>query len=231
MIFLWCIPRSVSTAFEKMMASSGRFAVHGEPFIDFYKRSLLSQKDCEQVQIDFDKACADFMKQSTAEPVFVKDMAYHALPFVQDEFLRSVTHTFLIRDPKYSIPSLYKMRPEFSADQVSLEGQYQLFNKLHNLNEKLPLVIDSERLKAQPQVMVAKYFKYIGMDMPKDILNWAKGSREDWVNRESWHIDAINSTGYENRTSAANLDELPHHVVELIEENQQYYKALLEFAE
>jgi hypothetical protein len=32
--------------------------------------------------------------------------------------------------------------------------------------------------------------------MPSGVLDWHPGSRDEWKGRESWHIDAINSSGF-----------------------------------
>jgi hypothetical protein len=79
--FLWCIPRSISTAFEKMMSCSRQFKVVGEPFIDLYKRSLLLANHPLAMQQEFASVCERLLTQGLSEPVFVIDMAYHAYPF------------------------------------------------------------------------------------------------------------------------------------------------------
>ena len=124
LIFLWSIPRSVSTAFEKMMDATGDFKVYGEPFIDLFKRSLLSSEEAKKAQMQSKALCDALIKESLKRPVFVKDMAYHALPFVDDEFLCSITNTFLIRSPEFTIPSLFRMRPEYQETHTGFEGQY-----------------------------------------------------------------------------------------------------------
>jgi len=102
--FVWCVPRSRSTAFEKMMANSKQFNVVGEPFIDFYKQGLLSANDfskgTKQILMD---TFVSILHSSLGQTVFVKDMAYHANEFISDSHILSAKHTFLIRNPQLSI--------------------------------------------------------------------------------------------------------------------------------
>jgi len=224
--FLWCIPRSISTAFEKMMSCSRQFKVVGEPFIDLYKRSLLLANDPLTMQQKFEDVCEELLTQSMTEPVFVKDMAYHAYPFITDNFIQSVNNTFLIRDPRLSIPSLYKMRANFAEAETGFEGQYKLFQRIQDVTGRTPYVLDGERLKQSADLIISDYFKYIGQKMPRDILSWQAGSRDDWVGRESWHIEAINSQGYEKSDNKINIKEMPQKVIESIERNMYFYQQM-----
>lgn len=220
------MPRSVSTAFEKMMAHSNCFNVVSEPFIDIYKKSIISKQDFEIAQREFYGKCQLLIEQSDERPVFVKDMAYHALPFLTDEFLNLVHNTFLIRDPHLSIPSLYKMRAEYSEDQTGFEGQYKLFKKIQDLTGERPLVIDSENLTRDPESIVSSYFQHIGYKMPNDVLSWPPGAREEWADRETWHVEAINSRGFVMQPNAIDYSKLPKKVLKSIERNMVFYEQM-----
>ncbi len=224
--FLWCVPRSISTAFEKMMWCSGQFSVVSEPFIDLYKRSLLSEEDLCAAQMELRETCEELLSLSRDKPVFVKDMAYHANPFLSDSFIEAINNTFLIRDPRLSIPSLYRMRENFTDAETGFKSQYELFQRIKKIAGKSPLIVDGEQLKKQSKVIVTNYFRYINRPMPADILTWDAGSREDWVGRESWHIDAINSKGFEQFSDNTSLDGLPQKVLDSIDRNMFYFEEM-----
>lgn len=228
-VFLWGIPRSVSTAFEKMMAYSGCFDVKSEPFIDIYKQSLRSDAESESANQAFQVICQTMTEQSRKQPLFVKDMAYHAQPFLTDDFIGSIQNTFLIRDPSLTIPSLYRMRPEYTEDQPGFEAQYHLFKRVHELTGSPPFVLDGEDLKQNAESIVSAYFRYIDCELPTDILHWPVGSREAWVGRESWHLDAIKSTGFEALQKDVDFKELPDRVLKSIERNRDYYEQMREY--
>lgn len=226
LIFLWCVPRSRSTAFEKMMVHAGGFDVVSEPFIDTYKTSLRSDEDRISAGEAFDDTFANLTKQSSARPVFVKDMAYHAAPFISDAQIRAAQHSFLIRDPAYSIPSLYKMRPAFTADQPGFAGMVALLQRIKQVSDQTPFVFDAESLVHNPENTVAQYFHWMGRAMPDDILSWPSGSRDAWAGRESWHLDAIASEGFNKYRTPPDLSGLPPEVLSAIEQNQADYECL-----
>jgi len=198
--FLWCVPRSISTAFEKMIWNSGEFEVVSEPFLDLYKQSLLSDEDRAEVKTKIRAICDELLMRSEHRPIFVKDMAYHAEQFICDDFIRRTNHAFLIRNPKLSIPSLYEMRADYEEVQTGFEGQLALFERIHNLTGS----------------------------MPKGILSWPAGSLKAWAKRESWHLKAINSTGFERKLRPTKPTQLPEKVAASIDRNMDFYNALCE---
>jgi hypothetical protein len=224
--FLWCVPRSRSTAFEKMMAGTEQFKVIGEPFIDIYKQGIKSQQDFTIAKQSFDKKFAVLLSNSIHQPLFVKDMGYHAIPFISDEQIKAARHAFLIRDPGLSIPSLYKMRQDFHENEAGFDGQVALYKKIYKLSSNSPHVFDAEILAASPHKTVSDYFQSINAPMPKSVLNWQAGSRSDWQGRESWHVDAINSNTFFH--SQKNIDEslMPIRVKEIIKQNLPHYHFL-----
>lgn len=208
------------------MWCSGQFTVISEPFIDLYKRSLLSSEERLAMQAELRNTCETLLYQSRVKQIFVKEMAYHANPFLRSTFIRSVNNTFLIRDPKLSIPSLYKMRADYAERETGFEGQFELFQRVRDITGKAPFVLDGEQLKKSAELIVPDYFQYIGQEMPADILSWSAGSRADWVGRESWHLDAINSEGFESTASKIDFDQLPQKVLKSIDRSMFYYEKM-----
>jgi hypothetical protein len=195
--------------------------------LDLYKQSLLSQEDHAKVTAEVGNKCDELLKRSEDRPVFVKDMAYHAEPFISDEFIQRVKHTFLIRDPSLSIPSLYRMRAYYAEAQTGFEGQLALFQRIKRLTSDTPFVMDAELLVESPTTIVRDFFTYIEHPMPEGILSWQAGSRQAWAERETWHLDAINSTGFVRSQKIAESTQLPRKVIRSIELNVPHYTALL----
>ncbi len=224
---LWCVPRSVSTAFEKMMWCSEKFDVVSEPFLDLYKQSKLSKNDFNQAKSKVRAICAELLTHSHRKPVFVKEMAYHAEPFITDEFIKQTTHVFLIRDPVLSIPSLYKMRASYTEDQPGFEGSVALYDRVERLVDKSPIIIDAQELISSPRTIVQSYFNYLNMEMPDEVLSWQAGSRSEWKSRESWHLHAINSQGFERTIKSGRVADLPDKVSNSIDRNTPLYLKML----
>ena len=52
-------------------------------------------------------------------------MAYHAKKLLSPEFASRFVNTFIVRDPKYVLVSLYKMWPDFTLEETGYEDLVQ----------------------------------------------------------------------------------------------------------
>lgn len=213
------------------MWRSGHFEVVSEPFLELYKRSLLSEEDHRAVKLEITSICETLLDRSQTRKIFVKDMGYHGEAFISDEFIRSINNVFLIRNPELSIPSLFRMRNDYGENETGFEGQLRLFKRTQKLTGNTPLVIDGEALKMHSDSIVRSFFDYIDEVMPPGILRWSKGAREAWVERESWHIDAIRSEGFERIQSEINLDNFPSKVKTSIDRDAKFYEEMFQYVE
>ena len=96
-IALWCVPRSVSTAFERMMAARGDFQIITEPFSDayYYGPNRVNGRfadDTPSSPADFNQALDDIFSAAQRGPVFFKDMAYHVRRHLEPNFLNRFTN-------------------------------------------------------------------------------------------------------------------------------------------
>ncbi len=114
-VALWTCPRSISTAFEVAVSHSPKISIVHEPFTDVYYFSKWRKSDrfgeCEP-QKDFSPNLAIeeiTKKREENSIVFFKEMAFQALPYISDDFLNEITHTFIIRHPQEVIASWYKV--------------------------------------------------------------------------------------------------------------------------
>jgi Sulfotransferase domain len=200
-LFLWTIPRSVSTAFEKMVDNRNDVVVFGEPFIDCYKSY------CQEYQYEHINNNSCYLQiiekletLSTEQNVFVKEMAYHVKPIINDilftKLIELHTHTFLIRHPKYTLPSLYKMNPRFTWEETGFEQLYNLFTLARKMNKESLVVIDAQDLRKYPDEITSRYFELVGLPTIPESLHWQTGCRPEWLNRKNWHKLAIESTSF-----------------------------------
>src|SRR5689334_21389059 len=96
--FLWSVPRSVSTSFERMMMARGDHVVFDEPFSRSYyygpdRRSArytetLPDSSAGEVLAGIEEAAGE-------RPVFVKDMAYQAATLLDQDLLGRFANCFL----------------------------------------------------------------------------------------------------------------------------------------
>jgi hypothetical protein len=146
-VALWAVPRSISTAFERVFVERDDFEVLHEPFSAsyYYGQDRLSDRyaDVEsRAENNYERVLESVLAPRAAR-VFLKDMAYHAKGVISSSFAASFVNTFIIRDPKYVIASMYKMWPDFTLEETGFEQIYNLFRYATEVNGEDVVVVDA----------------------------------------------------------------------------------------
>jgi Sulfotransferase domain len=226
-IALWAVPRSLSTAFERVFVERDDLEVLHEPFSAsyYYGEDRLSDRysDVEpEAEHNYDRVLADVLKPRQKR-VFLKDMAYHAKGIMNPEFISKFVNTFILRDPKYVLSSLYKMWPDFTLEETGYEELYWAFRYATEAGED-PVVVDAMTFSENPVSILSAYCERVGLPFRPDALSWEPGEVEEWNNWEGWHEAAQRSTGIER---AERRDpELPQELQEAYEHCLPYYYTL-----
>ena len=199
LLILWATPRTVSTAFERMMIERGDHLVLDEP----WSRSYYFGPDRRsgRYPLVFPEATpaavsGGVLAAARSGPVFVKDMAYHAHPGLADEVLDAATHTFLIREPRAALRSLHRRWPDFTDEEAGYAAQRALFDQVCERAGEVPPVIDSDALRADPLGTVARWCERVGIEHRPRSLRWSAGMRPEWALWRDWYEDAARSTGF-----------------------------------
>lgn len=199
LLILWATPRTVSTAFERMMIERGDHTVLDEPWSRSYY--LGPERRSGRFPLVFPESTPAAVSRAilaTARggPVFVKDMAYHALPGLDAEVLSAATHTFLVREPLAALRSLHRRWPDFTDEEAGYGAQRELFDRVCEATGQIPSVIDSDVLRAHPDEVVARWCQRVGIDHLPACLRWSAGMRLEWALWRDWYEDAARSTGF-----------------------------------
>ena len=200
---LWCVIRSRSTAFERMMEQRGDHRCHHEPFGDVWYNG--EQPGCppQRAQnptpgLTVESQLDRLLDDARTEPVFFKDMAEYVVRFADDTFLRRFDHSFLIRDPARTIPSIFDRWPDFELSETGFAEQRLLFDRVTALRGTPPPVIDAEDLMADTPGMVAAWCEAVGIPYVPEALAWQAETRGySWYEGGSWHDNLRTSTGLE----------------------------------
>lgn len=227
---IWCTPRSLSTAFEKMVANRGDFLVFGEPYCQIYLKYREANYSKIAAVSEFEILTKGILAASKTKNVFVKEMAHHVIDYIDGDLIENSVNTFLIRHPQFSVPSLYKILDNYTDEEAGFEKQLQLFEWVRAKSGRVPIVIDGEILRQSPATVVKGYFDALGLDPMLEALNWNEGSRQDWVSREAWHRQAINSTKFLPNSTAIDLDMYPARVRETVERFAPIYEHMRSFS-
>jgi hypothetical protein len=217
---LWATPRTVSTAFERMMIERGDHLVLDEPWSRAYYFG--PERRSDRYPLTFPESSyaaveAGVLAAGRTSTVFVKYMAYHAAPGITDDALRAMTHTFLVRDPRAALTSLHDRWPDFTDDEAGYDAQRVLFDRARDVTGSTPAVIDSDALRADPDGVIARWCEEVGIDHRPESLQWEAGMQPEWQLWRSWYGNAAASTGFTPPSPAPLDDEdLTTRVAELL---------------
>lgn len=199
-VVLWTIPRSRSTAFERMMIERGDHHVVDEPYSARYylSESSLSNRFSEVVpDSEPDEILSRLKEAAKHRPVFVKDMAYQARGLITPEFVGNFTNTFLVREPVSAVASLSLKWPDFTEEEAGYTALLEAFHIVTETTGEKPHVVEADELARNPERTAAEYCKAVGIEFVPDSLNWAPGMADEWVRWQDWYSGVAESTGFQ----------------------------------
>src|SRR5215204_2492234 len=187
-IALWCVPRSLSTAFERVFVERDDFEVLHEPFSAsyYYSEDRLSDRFAEEkpkAENSYERVLASVLERREKR-VFLKDMAYHAKGLISSRFVANFANTFIIRDPKYVLSSLHKMWPDFTLEETGFEQIYNLFRYATEVNGEDVVVVDAMTFSENPAGVLATYCEHLGVSFDPGSLSWKSREVRRWDNWE-----------------------------------------------
>lgn len=230
---LWATPRTASTAFERMMIERGDHVVLDEPWSRAYYFGPDRRSD--RFPLVFPESTYPAVTRAVLElgrehPVFVKDMAYQALPGLDDDAIATVTHTFLIREPEAMLRSLARGWPDATDDETGFAAQAELFDRVVAVTGTVPAVIDSDDLRRDPAEVVTAWCARVGLAGRTDALRWEPGMRSEWQLWRDWYGDVAESSGFTSPTPAADDGEPPELVDRMLPAAVAAYRRLRQHA-
>lgn len=197
--FLWTVPRSVSTSFERMMMARGDHTVLDEPFsrVYYYGPERRSDRYDEQLpDSTVDEVLDQIWKAAEERPVFVKDMAYHALGVLDADLLSGFENSFLVRHPSATLRSLSRNWPDFTDEEAGWQSLDLAADIVEGLGDPLT-VVDADSLCADPERVVGAWCEQVGVPFLSEALTWPSGMRDEWDLWDEWHASTASSTGFE----------------------------------
>jgi hypothetical protein len=158
---MWSGPRNVSTAFMRAWENRPDTLVVDEPFYAHYLEVTgLDHPGRDEILAHHE---ADWRRVVEAllaplppgvEILFQKQMSHHLLPSMGREWLASMTHGFLIRDPAPMLASLGEKLGRFDLDATGLPQQVEIFDDVVRRTGRVPPVVDAADLLGAPEAML-----------------------------------------------------------------------------
>ena len=201
-VALWAVPRSVSTALERVFVERGDFKVFHEPFsVSYYYSSDRRSDRFAGTEVKEEYGYAEILALMLGfdeKPVYFKDMAYHVAGIMNEEFVSRFTNTFIIREPAPVISSLARFWPDFTPEETGYQEQHRLY-ELAVENGEEPAVVDAADLTANPEGTIRAYCEKLGVPFMPEALSWEPGPVPEWEMWTEWHEEAQESTGIKSQ--------------------------------
>ena len=230
---LWAVPRSVSTAFERMMDQRGDFDVLHEPFGPAWYfgdewRCPPQRHVEERPGLTYRSVHEDLLVRAERGPVFIKDFVHYIWHMAEPEMLAAYRHTFLIRDPALTLPSMWDKWPDTDLSETGYAEQRALFDHAVETTGEIPPVIDAEDLLDDPAGVTEAWCDAVGIPFLPAALSWATSPRENhsWWESGSWHEKLGKSTGLTRQTRAYGTVDDDPRLRELHDVCAPHYAAL-----
>lgn len=236
-IFLWCHPRSVSSAMERVMRERGDLKTLHEPFLyHYYVGNAVKKLSHFEPDPSHPTSYADIrdsiLEAGEKGPVFVKDMAYYVTRDIAQDpsFMSRLTHSFLIRSPRKSIPSFYAIDKFVTSEEIGLESEWQIFDEVRKLTGNLPPVVEADDLRRAPAATIEAYCKALELPFLSDALQWNTVVPDDWQHVAGWHSDLDATSGIQTETNQTRpgVDDISE-LGEFCAHHEPFYERLREF--
>jgi Sulfotransferase domain len=203
---MWSGPRNISTAMMRAWENRGDAAVVDEPLYAHYlAHTGLNHPGREEIiaagESDWRKVAARLVGPIPQGKAiwYQKHMTHHLLPHIGRDWLRGLTHVFLIRDPCEVVNSYIRSRPQVTADDIGVLQQLDIFEYVSELQEHPPLVIDAAEFLQAPEAQLRALCAELDIAFTPRMLHWPAGPRaSDGVWASYWYEAVLRSTGFES---------------------------------
>jgi len=223
-------PRNISTALMYSFGNRRDTAIVDEPLYASYLnrhediihpgREEILDSQSQNAQEVIDKVFGGLYEQPI---LFIKNMAHH-LDDLDWSFILEMDNVFLIRDPKQLIASFAQVIEEPTLLDIGIEIEYRIFQYLQD-HGKPTVVIDSNEVLKNPEYVLGKLCKQLGIPFDNNMISWKKGAREeDGVWAKYWYKNVHQSTGFIKQKSSDR--PLPDRLLPLLNQAQKYYDLL-----
>ena len=231
---MWSGPRNVSTALMRAWENREDTVVVDEPFYAHYLQVTgLDHPGREEViarhEPDWRRVVESLLAPlpDGVRILYQKQMSHHLLPQMGREWLPALTHAFLIRDPGPMLESLGEKLGEFELEATGLPQQVEIFDFVVRTAGRVPPVVDSADLLADPERTLRALCEALGVPFTPRMLSWPPGRRgTDGAWARYWYERVERSTGFEPPAEASAPRALPTRLAALEARCRPLYERL-----
>ena len=184
-IAMWSGPRNLSTAMMRSFGSRADTVVSDEPFYGCFLKATgadhpMREETIGAMDCDWRSVMAALRGSSPdGSPVwYQKHMWHHVTGPIGYADFDGFTHAFLIREPDQMIASYLRKRETAAFENFGLDRQAEFFEREADRLGAAPPVIEANDVLANPQGVLSKLCKALGIAWDPAMLSWAPGRRE-----------------------------------------------------
>ena len=233
-IAMWSGPRNISTAMMRSWENRSDTVVIDEPFYAHYLEYTgmahpLATEIVATYDTDWQRIAKHLGTHPTSGVYYQKHITTHLLSHITFDWLHTIEHVFLIRDPVFVVASYAAKREVVSAEDLGYAQQHRLFDAIARHHGTPPLVIDSVRFLANPQAQLEALCSSLGIAFQDAMLQWPAGERDtDGLWHQHWYDTVKHSTGFQQ--ARIEKPTLTTTQLQLVAQCKPHYDALAAFA-
>jgi len=247
-VLLWTAPRCISTAFTRSILNLPNIQVFHEPYSNAYyfgperQSPRYNSSPIDPVETYLHVKCLLCKDYDEIDVVFSKDMAYcieNRFDIFLDDDFEDFKHTFLIRNPSESVPSLYRAStsPEttrwnhFEPHEVGFRQLREFYDFVVDNLDSSPVVVDASDLLDQPDETMKSYCDAVGITYESHMTTWKPGPLKMLDHWPAGWFDTLSaSSGFIKRSKKSSHRKsqpiYPDEVKKAIEEATPHYMYL-----
>lgn len=229
---MWSGPRNISTAMMRAWGNRPDTVVCDEPLYSHYLHMTgRGHRGAAEVIAAGETNLAKIIERLTG-PIpggkaifYQKHMTHHVPAGMIGNWMRRLTHAFLIREPGQMLTSLIKHVPDANLADTGYRQQVEIFNWVRETTGKTPPVLDARDVLENPRRLLGLLCDALDVDFSECMLSWPPGLRDtDGVWAKYWYNEVTTTTSFQ--PYRAKNEEVPGHLHELLAECRHYYAQL-----
>ncbi len=201
---MWSGPRNMSTTMMRSFGARSDTMCVDEPFYAAYLkltglRHPMSDEIFASQSANPTEVIADLTCPSEADPLifYQKHMTHHMVPEMPRHWMQACRNVFLIRHPARVIPSYARKMETVTLGAIGFPQQLSLFETASALENRTPLVIDSDDILRNPERALRALCAALEIDWDPAMLSWSSGPKpEDGAWAPHWYDAVWRSTGF-----------------------------------
>lgn len=203
-IAMWSGPRNISTAMMRAWENRGDCVVVDEPFYACYLAATGVDHPMRAEVLASQPPEWSAVIESLTAPLpegraiqYQKQMTHHMMAPLDEAWLRTARHAFLIRDPVEMVASYTQKRGEVTVEDLGLPQAVEIYERVREVTGREPPVIEASDVLRRPEIALRRLCAALDVPFSERMLSWPPGLREsDGVWAPHWYNAVAESTGF-----------------------------------